>query len=241
MKELLSSFDSYNFRARISVSFLLVAPWLIELYIFVPQIRELPTTIVVLLVAYAFCNIAIAYTHLTDEKVTKRAFPELMPTTRLLMPSNTAIDKVTKDRYYHFFNDNMFFPLSGSDAEMKAPIESAIRWLISQTRDKAKFPLIYEENINYGVAKNLYGLKKHGILLSMLGIATNAVIWLILYFDLLKLDISYISIFISAVTHILFILFWIFIARIGLVRICGEKYARVLLSACDSPFLKRDR
>ena len=83
-----------------------------------------------------------------------------MPAQEFLLPSNTYIDSITKQRYYDFLTRNLpGFTVLKTDAEMKPLVSTAVTWLITQTRSENDFPLIYEENINFGISYNLLGLK----------------------------------------------------------------------------------
>lgn len=59
---------------------------------------------------------------------------------------------------------------------MKAHSESAIKWLISQTRNSTEFPLITEENTNLGFAYNLLGMKPLGIVICIILIVFDALV-----------------------------------------------------------------
>ena len=106
-------------------------------------------------------------------------------------------------------------------------VSSAVTWLISQTRDSSKFPLITEENINFGFTYNLLGLKPYGIVLSIVGIIINLML-LYPYFP----NFTNCSKIMACL--IVNLLLWIFVITQQLVISAGRKYARALLSACDS-------
>ncbi|HXR30363.1 MAG TPA: hypothetical protein VN752_04425 [Solirubrobacterales bacterium] len=40
---------------------------------------------------------------------------------------------------------------------------AAVRSLIARTRDRKRFPLLFEENVNYGFRRNCLGLRRYGI------------------------------------------------------------------------------
>lgn len=60
--------------------------------------------------------------------------------------------------------------------------ESAIAYLLEVTRDPQRFPLVLEENINYGFRRNLWGLKPFGLVFAGIALAGTCA--------LLVLDIS---------------------------------------------------
>ena len=111
-------------------------------------------------------------------------------------------------------------------------VSTAVTWLISKTRDSTKFPLIAEENANFGFSYNLLGLKTYGITVSCIGVISNIILMYLFFTDSISINIS--GILASFVIHLLFLLLWIFIITRKLVVSSGQKYARALLSACDS-------
>lgn len=61
--------------------------------------------------------------------------------------------------------------------------ESATKWLREKTRDKKKFRLLFTDNINYGFARNLLGMKGVGL--------TTAVLTFILQTTSIYLEYSF--------------------------------------------------
>lgn len=57
--------------------------------------------------------------------------------------------------------------------------ESAVAYLLEATRDPQRFPLVLEENINYGFRRNLWGLKPFGLVSAGIALAgTSALLGL---------------------------------------------------------------
>lgn len=236
MKNLFLMFNSYNLRTRISVVILLIAPVLLEFYLIVPEFRELSSTLIVIIITFALCNVLIIYCRISGTKAMKKCFSGLMPAQQYLLLSDDYIDPITKKRYHAFLSQKIqSFDIATIDETMAS---SAVTWLIAQTRDANKFPLIAEENINFGVSYNLLGLKKAGLILSFLGILINILIYVMDIKNILSVAIPYNVIFIAILINLLFLLFWIFLVNQNLVKNAGKKYGRALLAACDSPFLQ---
>lgn len=234
IKELFTNLGTYNLRARISVGIILLAPWLLELYLLIPEINNISSTLVVGIITYGLCNIIIVYCRVPGVKAMKKCFPKLLPAQKALLPSNHYIDSVTKHRYYQFFSEHIpEFKVSSSDSEMTPYVCSAVTWLISQTRDYSKFPLIAEENINFGFTYNLLGLKPYGLILSTTGLIFNLVLSFLHFFNFINCSKAIAGLIIN----LLFLFLWIFIINQNLVISSGKKYARALLSACDSNIL----
>ena len=107
------------------------------------------------------------------------------PSTAVLRHSDTTFDEITKSRFHR-----RLVELGAVDA-MPTPAEEAAdprkadaayaaagTWLRSKTRDAKKFPLVFEENINYGFVRNLLGSKWYGLGAAGLGVAADALaVW----------------------------------------------------------------
>lgn len=232
-------FGVYNIRSRISVVIVLLAPLIIQSFILVPEIRNLSSTLIITLVAYALSGIIILFSRRKSGKILNQCFPNGLPAQQYLMPNNNHLNKYVKERYYNFFKNHLAdFALSPNEEEMKKQAESAVTWLISQTRDSAKFPLIAEENMNLGFAYNLLGIKTTGICLCSSMMLFN-IITIIAYFKL-DLSINPNLIIYCLISNVLCLMMWIFLINKPLVTSCAKKYAHVLLSACDAPELNNN-
>lgn len=198
-----------------------------------PEIHDLSSTVILAVIIYGICNILIVYCRIPGVKAMKKCFPLLLPAQEFLLLSNSKIDAVTKQRYYNFFSKNIKdFKISSNDTEMMPYASTAVTWLISKTRDSTKFPLIAEENANFGFSYNMLGLKPYGITVSCLGIVFNCILIYLRLSHSLPSDTK--IVILALVFDLLFLLLWIFIINKSLVISSGQKYARALLSACDS-------
>lgn len=154
------------------------------------------------------------------------------------MPSDTTLEKMTKDRYYRFFENKIEdFQVSSDDDEMKPMVETAVTWLIAKTRDVTQFSLINEENINFGTSYNLLGVKAYALGFAILNLGINIVSIVLKRKEILSL--SYEVLISAAIITLLFIMIWCFIINKKLVKRCGRNYAKALLSACDSTILNQ--
>jgi hypothetical protein len=114
----------------------------------------------------------------------KKKQPELFerwggkPTTRGLRHRGD-LSEAKKDRLHRLLSE--LFPEEEvpSKEEEKADQEKAdeqydllVSLLRSHTRDKNRFPLVFQENCNYGFRRNLWGLKPYGVVLSILSTAS---------------------------------------------------------------------
>ena len=238
IKELFTGLGFYNLRARVSVGIIFMAPGLLELYLLLPEIRNISSTLIVGVICYGICNVIIIYCRIPGVKAMKKCFPDLLPAQEYLLPSNRQIDRVTKNRYYKFLTEHIDnFKISDNDEEMKPYASTAVTWLIAKTRTASDFPLIAEENTNFGFAYNLLGLKPYGVTLSCIGIAVNSILIVCCYSGVLS-SIDLKILFAGMIINAFFLMRWLFIVTRGLVTAAGRKYARALLAACDSDKIK---
>lgn len=253
MTNLISIFGTYNYRARLNCAILFIAPILLEMFLVFPQFRDFYTAIPVVIVTCAFLNVFIILTRMKGSKAFSTCYKgKLLPAQQYLLPNDENLDKITKKRYYKFFKQNITdwkmleydeaedkTSRSKKEAHNKAMANSAINWLIAQTRDSQKFYLVHEENMNLAASYNMLGLKPYAILLNLVLLAANIVV---LYFSLYPNIIftnEYMSVIISTIINFSFFIFWIGCVNHDLVRKSGHKYAKAILSCCDSPYLNK--
>lgn len=232
-------FGIYNIRSRISVAIVFLAPLIIQSYILVPEIHNLSSTLIITLVAYALSGLIILFSRKKSGKMLNKCFPNGLPAQQYLMPNNNHLNPYVKERYYTFFKKYLTdFTLSQNEEDMKKQADSAVTWLISQTRNSTKFPLIAEENMNLGFAYNLLGIKPIAICICLVLSFCNS----IAIVASLKLDLSlslHLIIY-CLISSLLCLIMWIFYINKSLVVSCAKKYAHALLSACDAPELHTD-
>lgn len=237
---MLKLFDSYNLRARISPGIILLAPIIFPIYLFVPEIRNLSSTVITLIICFGICNLIISFSRNLGGKTKEYCFPDMYPAQEMLLPSDNSLDEQTKLRYQAFLCNHLSnISFCGTDVENKKSSNTAIKWLISRTRDAESFPLIHEENINFGFACNLYGMKTIGIISCSI-IAVAEIIALYLSSNNTITSFSLRNLLISAIITVLFLSMWVFMVTKNWVQETGRRYGRALLSACDSKLLNSD-
>jgi hypothetical protein len=105
------------------------------------------------------------------------------PTLRRLRYAG-AIDRGIVDRLHARIADVLDDPLPTADEESADPAAAdrryteATRRLIARATDHDRFPLVFAENINYGMRRNLLGLRSPGLVIA--AVTTLAAILLIL-------------------------------------------------------------
>lgn len=253
MTNLVSIFGTYNYRARLNCAILFIAPILLEMFLIFPQFRDLYTAIPVIIVIYAFLNVFIILTRMKGSKAFSSCYKgKLLPAQQYLLPNDENLDKITKQRYYDFFKQNItgweMLEYDEADNEIlrfkknthnKDMANSAINWLIAQTRDYQKFYLVHEENMNLAASYNMLGLKPYAILLNLVLLAANIAVLYFSFYPNIIFTNEYMSAIISTIINLSFLAFWIVCVSHDLVRKSGHKYAKAILSCCDSTYLNK--
>ncbi len=104
--------------------------------------------------------------------------------------------------------------------------------LKEKTRDKQRFPLVFEENCNYGFRRNLWGMKPLGILTATAGSAA-VIALVVLHYREGKVAMSAVTPTAMVVNGLL-LLAWLFWFTPAWVKIAADAYAERLLAACDT-------
>lgn len=234
-------FDRYSRNARLYPAFLGILPAFVTIYMLFPEIYEtIGKTIASLAVGCgALTLIASSVRHFGVKKETK--LYKLWggtPTTIWLRHADKNLDPVTKSRYQNFLLKKVpGFVLFTPQEEKADPIraddyyKSATKWLLEFTRDKKRFPLVFEELVNYGFQRNTLAIKPIAIFIIFLSIILTAITVYSQHISAWYTDVKYIvPTFISIISLFL----WIFIISPNWVRSAANSYARALLASCDS-------
>ncbi|MDF2606281.1 MAG: hypothetical protein K0S34_471 [Bacillales bacterium] len=233
--------NTYERKARYLPAVVSVSPVIIWLYLWFPEIRSLEGTFISLIIGL---GISIPLSILARTLGKKQQDKLLikwgaLPATLILRNNDVTLNKETKNRYYHKLRILTNIDIPTQEQEMGNPIEaqqkfdSCIDFLRQKTRDKIKYSLVFNENVSYGQARNLLGLKPIGILICVIIIAIQS-------FSIYKsygigFNISAVPILntISVIITLLFLLFWIFFVSTKQVYNAGVNYGKALLECCE--------
>lgn len=108
----------------------------------------------------------------------------------------------------------------------------AVNAIIELTRDNSKYSLLFKENCNYGFRRNLWGLKKLGIIISSISSLVVAMIFICtLYNNQIKnIDVLHAS---SLALNLLLLYIWITTVRENWVKTVAVAYAYRLLGTTE--------
>lgn len=163
------------------------------------------------------------------------------PSVTMLRHRDTYLPDSVKQRYKSFLERHVpNLQLASAKDEQTSPhqadksYDSAISWLLAQTRDQKHFPLIFKENVNYGFRRNTWGLKPLALCLD----GALVVAFLLINFSTEKVIETFQTIsthsWIFMILTVIHMLIFTLVIRHNWVRIVAVEYARQLLAACDT-------
>lgn len=231
--------DEYALKARYYPTIIVIAPMLCIFYLYFPNAISQNKFLISLVVGIGFLIIFEQVGRSFGKKKENILFATWggIPTTRILYPDDGTIDKYTKARYLKYMegaltNQNIL----NVDSELDVKYLSYAKYLKEKTRDKKSFPLLFQENMNYGFRRNLWGMRQFGILFSLLGLIL--VIIKIYLNEWVVDEDAFFAIFTGVISLFLFCI-WIFVVNKDWVKVSAYDYANQLYASIDSPNLPR--
>ena len=237
--------DRYDRKARLRPALLCGLPLVVSVVLLVPKLGELWGLIGGVVV---YCGGSILLIQLgrdLGKALEKRLYQSWggKPSAAMLRHNDCRLPKPIKDRYRNFLSSAVSGLALASPQEEEANLEqadagydSANRWLLEQTRDHARFDLLFTENMNYGFRRNLLALKP--IALGMNAIALMLVIGMavVSWTGQISSTIPALSLewWASAAIAAGHTLLFVAYIRADWVRMAADTYAQQLLGACDS-------
>ena len=154
------------------------------------------------------------------------------PTTRFLRHDNTEFNQIIRNRIHDKLRSLGFYIPSQEEQEQNPQAadtyyESCVYEVRRLTRDRERFPRIFEELRDYGFRRNIFALKPYGLTLA----ALSCLVCLMMGFDDWKTEnLSGLTI-VPGLINFGLTLVWIRWFTEGAVRIAADRYARCLLEA----------
>lgn len=164
------------------------------------------------------------------------------PSVAMLRHRDRRLSMATKGRYRDFLQRTVpGLRLASADDEKEHPeqaddgYEGATSWLLARTRDRDEFGLLFQDNINYGFRRNVWGLKPLALASGPVAIA------IVLGFEsntfamgfLATLTMVGVPGWVGIATGISHLLIFVFVIRTDWVRVAADAYALQLLASCD--------
>lgn len=235
--------DPYNRRARLAPALLALLPIALVALILFPELESKTAT---LFGIAAYFGGAAWLTQIGRERG-KRLEPELFhswggtPSMAFLRHRDGRISAITKARYHAFLEAHVpGLSMPSAEEEARTPdiaddvYISATDWLLTVTRDKERFRLVFEENMNYGFRRNLCALRPIAVIVDFILIIAVVALHTTLgpELDAATIDLNLPALIALAVIAGHLILFLGATKR--WVKTAADAYALQLLAACDT-------
>ena len=242
-------FDHYVISARIKPAFFVVLPLATTALAWWPEARQLGGVSITLLATFGVIGFLSNLISNHGNALQNRLFEEWggAPTVALLRFRDPVIDPYTKARYHRQFQAAIPSLSMPTPAEEQAdPSDADDRYASAsghareRCRDKAKFPLVYADNVAYGYARNLLLMKPWGIASAGIALAINV---LLLYLTMLPssqfelggaITRQTMGGLTSAGVSAAMCFVFMFVVDKQFVRGRAVRYAKSLLAACET-------
>lgn len=240
MEYFLSMFSPYEIKARFFPAVLVLAPLVFSLLIWYPELIDwessLFTLFIVVIIIFFLSKLG---RHLGVKKQEKLlAEWGNFPSTIMLRKRDSTIDATTKERYHNFLILKVKgLKIPSLEEELEKPdfyekqYNSAVKWLLENTRDSSKYSLLLQDNISYGFSRNLLGIKPLGIAFSLVSFVIN-LFGAYQKYNLILMDIP-LKTWLAGLVCVFFTLMWIFYVTKQMVKTASYAYARTLLATCE--------
>lgn len=232
------AFDLYTKRARIGPALVLILPLSLSFVVWFPETRLWEGVVTGVLIAFG--GIALLAQMGRDWGVQKENHLHKSwggkPTTMLLRHHETLNRPVLERRHNKLQEIVPGIRMPSHQEEQENPAaadevyEACTKFLLEKTRDKDRFPLVFEENCNYGFRRNLWGLKSLGLVFATVGVLSAVVHAYLVYKHhrlLGAIDL------VAAIVNVALLLTWVFWFTPGWVKIVALAYAERLLASCE--------
>ncbi len=235
MASVASLFDAYERKARLMPALVVLLPVLVGAASWTPA--DVGTGLVIG-GSFVVVAMAVLLAQLARDQG-KRKEAKLFqgwggkPSVRALSYRGRMFDVSTLARYHRrlaTIDAELRFPADGAqeNADPTAAArsyESASTLLVGRTRNRAKFPLVFAENANYGYRRNLWGMKPVGIAAAFFGLGASVGRVLLAGVTLQAA--------VSAALCAMFLLLWFFVISPSWVRVAADEYARQLIMSSE--------
>jgi hypothetical protein len=232
-------FNPYERTARLYPSLIILTPIFVAVYCLFEDFRNLLTAAVGSIffvgISYYLGKLAREIGKKKQEKLI--TLWDGMPSTRFLRHRDVTIDSVTKSRYHHYLKKhikNLIIPTpeeeSTNPTEADMVYESAVKWLLTKTRDTQKYSLLFRDNISYGFMRNFWALKQWGVFINIIVLVGTA----LLVYERYNFDFKLIPpiVWLSVIVNVFVIIFILLVTK-ETVHSKAKAYARTLLEVCD--------
>ncbi|MGB0720977.1 MAG: hypothetical protein ACPGU7_01160 [Gammaproteobacteria bacterium] len=231
-----STIDDYARKAQLFPALLVVLPILLIVLVLVPDFATRTEGLSSLIVGLAVMVWMANISRQAGQRAQSRLFPLGLPGKEWLRHRDETLEAPTKARYKLFLSEQIpgiVFPATEDERadpdNADAVYSSAIRWLVDNTRDNAR---VRQELIDYGFRRNLFGLRRWGIVVSLVtaGVTGGYVWW---RYGVAAFAEAPALVSVGIVSAVILPALWIGSVTQEWVSSAAKSYARALLGVCD--------
>jgi hypothetical protein len=228
-------FDKYTVQARLAPMFVTLLPFSVGVAVWIPGSSVVWKYLGAMVISLPLTALLAQL----GRELGKQKEPKLFelwggtPTTRLLSYQLSSVNRLTLQRYHRKLAEllpDLAIPQAADEAQNPSAAnriyDSCVHFLRQKTQDHERYPLVFEENINYGFRRNLWALKPFGIASSAIGTASCG-------FFALRHNESASAGLVGTILSGALLVLWIFVFRPEWVRAMANAYAEQLLAALD--------
>ena len=229
--------DMYNFRARQNPVTIALAPAIVAALVAVPELQNawgfLGGVVAALGLPYGFAQAAGNAGKRLEDGLYESWGGK--PSTAMLRHRDSRINELTKKTYADLLRQ-VGIPMPTPEDEARDPVgadkayEAAGDWLRRETRDPKAYPRVKTELTNYGLARNLLGLRPVGLLIAVASVLVQVA--LIATATTQGAAVAE-KLVLSLVFSTAMIGFWLWIVGPAWARRTADAYAIALLEACE--------
>lgn len=236
----LQQYDSYTLRARVAPVFIVLIPLVLGTYVWFPDAFSLHLGAATIIFSLGISALLAQLGRDFGKRKEKMLFDiwDGPPTTRFLRHRNKEFNTIQRERCHKklrmLMSDNS---VPSAEEEASNPeladtvYEACTRFLISKTRDKGKFPLLFKENVSYGFCRNLWAMRPLGISSSALGVALALGHLLRSWQNLGYVTGSEVT---AVGVNVMLLVLWLLWFTSDLVRLRADAYAERLLEGSEN-------
>lgn len=226
---------SYEMRARLYPSLLCLLPIIIGIFLSFPSLYKTLSGFVALAAAFGMLQLFAHLARDRGKRLERKLFEKWggMPSVIIFRYSDSSVPTPAKRRYHQIISSKSGINAPTQEFETASPGEadaiyqSWSDYLRAKTRDTTKFPMIFQENINYGFRRNLLGLKWFCI---SSGVVSLALIAIPIYKSGTYTEIQ-IGV---ALAIIAYLLLFVFVINGNWVKVAAYAYARQLIESINT-------
>ena len=237
----LKQYDTYTLQARVAPIFIVLIPLVLGAYIWFPDEISLQLGAASTIFSFGISALLAQLGRDSGKRKERKLFEawDGPPTTRFLRHRNKEFNQIQRERCHNKIQKLSGIEIPSPEKESSSPkdadtvYESCTRFLISKTRDKPRFSLLFKENVSYGFCRNLWAMRPIGIGSSAFGVALALGHLLRTWRNLGSIHGT--ELIVAGINLLLLMLMlWYFRITPDWVRLRADAYAERLLEACEN-------